>query len=133
MLQREVVDRLIAEPGGRDYGRLTVMVRLRCECEKLFNVGAGAFHPPPRVTSAVVRLRVRPELGARLSDLPTFERLVSHLFSQRRKTLRKSLRGQLGEAELEALGIDPQARPETLDLARFAALANAVHDSVNGD
>jgi len=133
MLQREVVDRLIAEPGGRDYGRLTVMVQLRCECEKLFNVGPGAFRPPPRVTSAIVRLRVRPRLGARLSDLPTFERLVSHLFSQRRKTLRKSLRGQLGEAEIAALGIDPGARPETLDLARFAALANAVHGGKDDD
>jgi 16S rRNA (adenine1518-N6/adenine1519-N6)-dimethyltransferase len=128
MLQREVVDRLTAEPGGRDYGRLTVMVQLACECEKLFDVGAGAFRPPPRVTSAVVRLRVRREPAVRLSDLPTFERLVSHLFSRRRKTLRNSLRGQLGEAELEALGIDPRARPETLDLIRLAALANAVHE-----
>ncbi len=130
MLQREVVDRLIAEPGGRDYGRLTVMVRLRCACEKLFNVGAGAFRPPPRVTSAMVRLRVWPRLGAQLSDLPTFERLVAHLFSRRRKTLRNSLRGQLGETEIQALGIDPGARPETLDLARFAALANALYDSM---
>jgi 16S rRNA (adenine1518-N6/adenine1519-N6)-dimethyltransferase len=133
MLQREVVDRLTAEPGGRDYGRLTVMVQLRCECEKLFDVGAGAFRPPPRVTSAVVRLRVRPEPAVRVSDLPAFEQLVSHLFSRRRKTLRNSLRGRLGEAELEALGIDPRARPETLDLVRFAALANAVHDSGGSD
>jgi 16S rRNA (adenine1518-N6/adenine1519-N6)-dimethyltransferase len=127
MLQREVVDRLTAEPGGRDYGRLTVMVRLRCESEKLFEVRAGAFRPAPRVTSAIVRLRVRRQPGVRLADLPTFERLVSHLFSRRRKTLRNSLRGQLSEAELEKLGIDPNARPETLDLAGFALLANAVH------
>jgi 16S rRNA (adenine1518-N6/adenine1519-N6)-dimethyltransferase len=127
MLQREVVDRLTAEPGGRDYGRLTVMVQLRCESEKLFDVGAGAFRPAPRVTSALVRLRVRREPAVRLSDVATFERLVSHLFSRRRKTLRNSLRGWLGEADLEALGIDPRARAETLDLAGFAALANAVH------
>ena len=127
MLQREVVDRLVAEPGGRNYGRLTVMVSLACECEKLFDVGAGAFRPPPRVTSALVRLRVRREPLAEISDLPTFERLISHLFSRRRKTLRNSLRGQLDEAGLRALGIDPQARPETLDLARFAAIANALH------
>ena len=129
MLQREVVGRLVAEPGGKDYGRLTVMVRLRCESEKLFDVGAGAFRPAPRVTSAVVRLRVREQAGAELADLPTFRRLVSHLFSRRRKTLRNSLRGQLSEADLEKLGIDPNARPETLDLSEFAALANALHDT----
>ncbi len=127
MLQREVVDRLIAEPGGGDYGRLTVMVRLKCESEKLFDVGAGAFRPAPRVTSAFVRLRVRREPDVQLADLATFQRLVSHLFSRRRKTLRNSLRGQLSEAELEKLGIDPNARPETLDLAGFAVLANALH------
>ena len=129
MLQREVVGRLVAEPGGKDYGRLTVMVRLRCESEKLFDVGAGAFRPAPRVTSAVVRLRVREHAGAELADLPTFQRLVSHLFSRRRKTLRNSLRGQLSEADLEKLGIDPNARPETLDLSQFALLANALHDT----
>lgn len=127
MLQREVVQRLVAVPGGRAYGRLTVMVSLACQCEKLFDVGAGAFRPPPRVTSALVRLRVRREPPVEISDRPTFERLVSHLFSRRRKTLRNSLRGQLDEAALRALGIDPQARPETLDLAGFAAIANAVH------
>lgn len=132
MLQREVVDRLTAEPGGRSYGRLTIMVRLICECEKLFEVGAGAFRPPPRVTSALVRLRVRSEPLVRLVDPSAFERLVAHLFSRRRKTLRNSLRGQLGEAEFEALGIDPQARPETLDLARLAALANALHAGTRG-
>lgn len=127
MLQREVVARLVAEPGGKDYGRLSVMVRLACESEKLFDVGAGAFRPAPRVTSALVRMRVRREPGVRLADRVTFERLVSHLFSRRRKTLRNSLRGRLNEAELEQLGIDPGARPETLDLAAFAALANALH------
>lgn len=133
MLQREVVDRLIATPGGRDYGRLTVTVQLMCECEKLFDVGAGAFRPPPRVTSALVRLRVRREPAAHLSDTRTFHRLVSHLFSQRRKTLRNSLRGQLDARALEALGIDPRARAETLDLAHFAAIANAVHAAKAGD
>lgn len=127
MLQREVVDRLVAAPGGKDYGRLTVMVRLLCESEKLFDVGAGAFRPAPRVTSAMVRLRVRRKPCVTLEDTATFRRLVAHLFSRRRKTLRNSLRDQLSEAELEGLGIDPMARPETLDLGAFAALANAVH------
>lgn len=132
MLQREVVDRLTATPGGRTYGRLTIMVQLKCECEKLFEVGAGAFRPPPRVASAVVRLRVRPEPVVQLSDPYAFERLVAHLFSRRRKTLRNSLRGRLDQAELEALGIDPRARPETLDLPRLAALANALHARARG-
>lgn len=132
MLQREVVSRLIAAPGGKDYGRLTVMVRLVCESEKLFDVGSGAFRPAPRVTSALVRMRVRPVPGVRLLDRPTFERLVSHLFSRRRKTLRNSLRGRLNETEIEQLGIDPNARPETLDLTGFAALANALHGTGNG-
>jgi 16S rRNA (adenine1518-N6/adenine1519-N6)-dimethyltransferase len=132
MLQREVVGRLIADPGGKDYGRLTVMVRLQCESEKLFDVGAGAFRPAPRVTSALVRMRVLREPCVRLADRPTFERLVSHLFSRRRKTLRNSLRGRLTEADIAGLGIDPNARPETLDVAGFAALADALHSAGNG-
>ena len=132
MLQREVVGRLVAEPGGKDYGRLTVMVRLKCESEKLFDVGAGAFRPAPRVTSSVVSLRVRRDDAVELADLPTFKRLVAHLFSRRRKTLRNSLRGQLSETDLEKLGIDPNARPETLDLAGFAMLANALPAAGNG-
>jgi 16S rRNA (adenine1518-N6/adenine1519-N6)-dimethyltransferase len=129
MLQREVVDRLIARPGSKDYGRLTVMVRLDCESEKLFDVGAGAFRPAPRVTSSLVRLRVRREPGIALTDRAAFARLVSHLFSRRRKTLRNSLRGRLSESEIQRLGIDPNARPETLDLAGFAALVNALEGS----
>lgn len=127
MLQREVVDRLVSRPGGGDYGRLTVMVRLHCESEKLFDVGAGAFRPAPRVTSAVVRLRVRRAPCVTIADPATFERLVARLFSRRRKTLRNSLRGRLDEAAIAALGIDPMARPENLDLADFASLANALH------
>ena len=127
MLQREVVDRIVAPPGGKSYGRLTVMVRLLCESEKLFDVSAGAFRPPPRVTSAVVRLGVRRTPCVSLEDAAAFRHLVARLFSRRRKTLRNSLRDQLSEAEIEGLGIDPMARPETLDLGAFAALANTTH------
>jgi 16S rRNA (adenine1518-N6/adenine1519-N6)-dimethyltransferase len=129
MLQREVVGRLVAQPGGKDYGRLTVMVRLNCDSEKLFDVGAGAFRPAPRVTSAVVHLRVRRDPAVALVEFAAFKRLVTHLFSRRRKTLRNSLRGRLSESELESLGIDPNARPETLDLSAFAVLANALADT----
>jgi len=126
MLQREVVGRLVAQPGGKDYSRLTVMVRLNCDSEKLFDVGAGAFRPAPRVTSAVVHLRVRRDPAVALVEFAAFKGLVTHLFSRRRKTLRNSLRGRLSESELESLGIDPGARPETLDLSAFAVLANAL-------
>ena len=126
MLQREVVGRLVAQPGGKDYSRLTVMVRLNCDSEKLFDVGAGAFRPAPRVTSAVVHLRVRRDPAVALVEFAAFKGLVTHLFSRRRKTLRNSLRGRLSESELESLGIDPNARPETLDLSAFAVLANAL-------
>ncbi|MDX2314737.1 MAG: 16S rRNA (adenine(1518)-N(6)/adenine(1519)-N(6))-dimethyltransferase RsmA [Gammaproteobacteria bacterium] len=129
MLQREVVGRLVAQPGGKDYGRLTVMVRLNCDSEKLFDVGAGAFRPAPRVTSAVVHLRVRRDPAVALVEFAAFKGLVTHLFSRRRKTLRNSLRGRLSESELESLGIDPNARPETLDLSAFAVLANALADT----
>ena len=129
MLQREVVGRLVAQPGGKDYGRLTVMVRLNCDSEKLFDVGAGAFRPAPRVTSAVVHLRVRRDPAVALVEFAAFKGLVTHLFSRRRKTLRNSLRGRLSESELESLGIYPNARPETLDLSAFAVLANALADT----
>jgi 16S rRNA (adenine1518-N6/adenine1519-N6)-dimethyltransferase len=108
------------------------MVRLLCEGEKLFDVGAGAFRPPPRVTSAVVRLKVRRAPCVSLEDDATFRRLVARLFSRRRKTLRNSLRGELSESEIEGLGIDPMARPETLDLGAFAALANTIHGKGGG-
>ena len=132
MLQREVVDRLVADPGSGAYGRLTVMTRLWCESEKLFNVGSGAFRPAPRVTSAVIRLRVRRAPAVRVAHLPAFERLVARVFSQRRKTLRNSLRGELAASDMERLGVDPGARPETLDLEQFAALANAAYGREDG-
>ncbi|NIV75674.1 MAG: 16S rRNA (adenine(1518)-N(6)/adenine(1519)-N(6))-dimethyltransferase RsmA [Gammaproteobacteria bacterium] len=126
MLQREIVDRLVAPPGGRDYGRLTVMVRYACDARRLFTVGAGAFTPAPRVASAFVRLSVRREPPVRVGDERVFERLVARCFSQRRKTLRNTLRGWLAEADIRSAGVDPGARPQTLDLEAFAALARVL-------
>ena len=124
MLQNEVVDRLAARPGSRTYGRLSVMVQLVCRVDKLFEVPPESFSPPPRVNSAVVRL-VPTEAPAVRVDQPTqFEQVVRQAFSQRRKTLRNSLRNLLDESEIRAAGIDPGARPETLDLVGFAALSN---------
>ncbi len=126
MLQKEVVLRMVAAPGGKDYGRLSVMLQYRCEMEKLFTVGAGAFSPPPKVESAVVRMTPRAQPAVRLDDEATFARVVSAAFAQRRKTLRNSLKALLTEQEIRALGIAPDARAETLSLEAFAALSNAV-------
>lgn len=121
MLQKEVIDRMAAGPGDDDYGRLTVMLAPWTRVEKLFDVGPGAFQPPPRVWSAVARVTVRPEPAFELA--PTFASVVSAAFSQRRKTLRNSLRNWVEAAEIEACGIDPGARAETIAPEGFAALA----------
>ncbi len=126
MLQKEVVQRMAAAPGGGDYGRLSVMVQTACRVECLFTVAAQAFHPPPKVDSAVVRLvpYIRPPVA--IHDQAQFTQLVAQAFSQRRKTLRNSLRGGLDASAIQAAGIDPSARPEILSPEDFAALSNYV-------
>jgi 16S rRNA (adenine1518-N6/adenine1519-N6)-dimethyltransferase len=123
MLQKEVVDRMVAAPGSKDYGRLTVMLAAYAEVEALFDVGPGAFQPPPRVWSAVVRLR--PAQGPRfeIGDEGMLRMLVTAAFSHRRKTLRNGMKTLLTGAEIEACGIDPALRPETLAPAQFGSLA----------
>jgi 16S rRNA (adenine1518-N6/adenine1519-N6)-dimethyltransferase len=122
MLQREVVERMTARPGGKDYGRLTVMLAAAARCDALFDVGPGAFSPPPRVWSTVVRITPRaPEFA--IADRARFASLVAHLFSMRRKTLGRSLKGRVSAERIASLDIDPMARPETLAPADFAKLA----------
>ena len=123
MLQREVVERLLAAPGGKDYGRLSVMVRWYCDVERVLNVGAGAFRPPPKVESAVVRLRPRPPRA--VIDEARFAQVVQAAFSTRRKTLRNSLRAYVTPEAMQAAGIDPSRRAETLSLEEFARLSQA--------
>ncbi|WP_428101619.1 16S rRNA (adenine(1518)-N(6)/adenine(1519)-N(6))-dimethyltransferase RsmA [Candidatus Rariloculus sp.] len=123
MLQKEVVDRMTAQPGGKDYGRLTVMLAAWTDIEACFDIGPGAFSPPPKVRSTFVRIRPRPAPSFTVRDEESFARLVARLFSMRRKTLARALRGQLTGAQIEAAGIDPGARPETLRPADFARLA----------
>ncbi|MBK5931430.1 16S rRNA (adenine(1518)-N(6)/adenine(1519)-N(6))-dimethyltransferase RsmA [Halochromatium salexigens] len=125
MLQKEVVDRIIAAPGSKVYGRLSVMVQTVCSAQRLFLVSAGAFRPAPKVSSAVVRLRPHRPLPYPLVDRPWHARLVAAAFAQRRKTLRNSLAGLVSPEQMIALGIDPAARAETLSIADFATLANA--------
>lgn len=124
MLQKEVVDRMAAEPDTPDYGRLTVMLQARFRVMKLFNVPPGAFDPPPKVDSAVVRLIPLPAEAIPYRDAARFAEIVTRAFGQRRKTLRNTLKGLVAPAAFEALGIDPQRRGETLGVADFAALAN---------
>ena len=126
MLQKEVIDRIVAPPGSGEYGRLTVMLAPWFETRHLFDVGPGAFTPAPRVWSAVARLTVR---RVPAFEVPhAFARTVSAAFSQRRKTLRNALRSLLDVSAITAAGIDPGVRPETLSPAQFAALAALVAD-----
>ena len=121
MLQREVIERMAAAPGESAYGRLTVMLAPWVSVEPLFEVGPGAFQPPPRVWSAVARLTVLP--GPRFAVHPRYGAVVSAAFSHRRKTVRNALRGLVTTAQLQQCGVDPGARPETLAPQTFNALA----------
>jgi 16S rRNA (adenine1518-N6/adenine1519-N6)-dimethyltransferase len=125
MLQKEVVDRITAAPGSKQYGRLTVMLAPFMQAETCFDVGPGAFRPPPKVRSTVARFRMLDEPEFAIDDLSDFSRIVARLFSMRRKTLRRSLQGLLSQQRILALDIDPGARPETLEPAQFAQLAAA--------
>lgn len=123
MLQREVVDRMTAAPGSRIYGRLSVMAQYYCQVERLFTVAPGAFHPVPAVESAIVRLVPHPPGETSAEEAEQLACVVSTAFAQRRKTVRKTLRGLLDEAALERCGVDPGSRPEQLGLAAFRRLA----------
>ncbi len=123
MLQKEVVDRLVASPGSSAYGRLSVMASLYCEMDWLFDVPPQAFKPPPKVDSAIIRMVPKPLSDSDRALLPALEQLVRTSFGQRRKTLRKSLKGLVDDESFETAGVDPTARPETLSLNQFKTLA----------
>ncbi|HBP49171.1 16S rRNA (adenine(1518)-N(6)/adenine(1519)-N(6))-dimethyltransferase RsmA [Pseudomonas sp. FSL R10-0056] len=128
MLQKEVVERMAAGPGGGDWGRLSIMVQYHCRVEHLFNVGPGAFNPPPKVDSAIVRLVPHEVLPHPAKDHRLLERVVREAFNQRRKTLRNTLKALLSNAEIEAAGVDGSKRPEQLDLAAFVRLADKLSE-----
>lgn len=123
MLQKEVADRITASPGSRPYGRLSVMLQYRCHSEVLFDVAADAFDPPPKVMSTVIRLIPRTS-PLPLIDERLFAKLIKQAFSQRRKTLHNVLKGVAEDADLEFVGLSPQARSETISLQQFVLLAN---------
>ncbi|MFA5488641.1 MAG: 16S rRNA (adenine(1518)-N(6)/adenine(1519)-N(6))-dimethyltransferase RsmA [Candidimonas sp.] len=129
MLQREVIDRMVAEPGSADYGRLSVMLRSRYAMQKLFDVPPEAFDPPPRVVSAVVRMVPLPDTRRRPRSEKAFEQLVARAFNQRRKMLRRGLGDWAALLDWEALGVEPTARAEVLSVAQFMTLADALVDA----
>jgi 16S rRNA (adenine1518-N6/adenine1519-N6)-dimethyltransferase len=129
MLQREVAARIAAGPGSGDYGPLSIMTAVYADVERRLDLPPGAFRPPPKVHSSVIRLKFRPP-AIDVGDHAHFERIVRTMFQQRRKTLSNALRPALpadadAAAILAATGIDPRRRPETLTLAEIAALVHA--------
>ena len=123
MLQREVVDRMTAKPATPAYGRLGLMVRCHAQADALFEIPPDAFHPPPRVWSAFVRLR--PYRPGPIRDVDGFRHVVTRAFTHRRKRLGNALRGVLDEETIRTCGVDPGRRPATLTFEEFAALARA--------
>jgi len=124
MLQKEVVDRMAAGPGGRDFGRLTVMLGYRLETVPLFDVPPGAFSPPPKVMSSVVRLRPHPPGTFEAVDPAVLSAIVRAAFSRRRKTLRNALKGTAGVEDIEAAGLSATLRPEQVGIRDWIRLAN---------
>ena len=129
MLQKEVVERMIATPSSSEYGRLSVMSQYRFAMEPILAVPAAAFDPTPKVESAVVRMRPYTELPHRARDEAVFAKIVAAAFSQRRKTLRNSLKGYFAEADFERLEVDGSLRAQDLGVADFVRLADAVADT----
>lgn len=125
MLQKEVVERMAAEPGGKEYGRLSIMCQYYCSVEFLFEVGPDCFRPAPKVDSAIVRLTPHTELPFPAADAKLLDGLVKSAFQQRRKTLRNALRQWLPDADMwQQVNIDPQQRPENLSVQDYVTLAN---------
>ena len=128
MLQKEVVDRICAQPGSKKYGKLSVMMQYYCNSDFLFDVPAESFEPMPKVMSAIVRCTPHQQPPVELNNIKTLEKIVTAAFSQRRKTIRNSLRKQLSEEQILSLDINPNARAEEITLFEFAKLANSSLD-----
>ncbi len=129
MLQREVVERMVAAPGDSEFSRLSVMLQYRFDMENLFDVPPESFDPAPKVDSAVVRLTPLAPLPYPARDEAVFSSVVARAFSQRRKTLRNTLKGVIADADFARLGIDPGARAQELSVADFVRIADAVTTS----
>jgi 16S rRNA (adenine1518-N6/adenine1519-N6)-dimethyltransferase len=132
MVQREMAQRVVAPPGSKTYGRLTVAIAQRAEARILFHVRPGSFHPAPQITSSVMSLQMRAEPLAPVQDRALFEEVVKQAFSTRRKMLRRALAARFGEervaAALAAGGIVPTRRAEELGVLEFARVADALFE-----
>jgi len=128
MLQKEVVDRICAAPGSKKYGRLSVMMQYYCATELLFDVPPESFDPAPKVMSAIVRLVPHQQPPVVVNDIGMLNRVVTQAFSQRRKTLRNSLKKLIEEDAIASLNIDPTLRAEALSLSDFAKLSNLLQE-----
>ncbi len=124
MLQKEVVERICAEPGSKKYGRLSIMMQYYCETELLFDVPPESFNPPPKVMSAIVRLTPYALAPVEVKSLSNLNKIVTQAFSQRRKTLQNALKKIITAEQISALDIDPSLRPEFISLNEFARLSN---------
>lgn len=131
MLQKEVVQRMAAEPGSKAFGRLSVMIQQACEVTYVLDVPPGAFTPPPKVDSAVVRLAPKVSSNLMVHDRKLLNHVCLTGFNQRRKTVRNNFKELLNEAQLEALNINPAARPETLSVEDFCNIANWLYQQQN--
>lgn len=130
MIQKEMADRIVAKPGGKDYGALGVMIRTYADVSTVIKVGAGSFLPPPKIDSTVIKIVPLAEPRAPITDEAHYSKVVHAAFNQRRKTLRNALRAQFEDAAIDkalvTTGIDGGRRGETLDISEFAALARAL-------
>jgi 16S rRNA (adenine1518-N6/adenine1519-N6)-dimethyltransferase len=126
MLQKEVVERMAAGPGSKTYGRLSVMLQAVCKVQMLFPIGPGAFQPAPKVESAFVRLIPHEKPPFPIDDPALFAKVVTQAFSQRRKTLRNTLKGLVSTEIMKSCGIDPSTRAEQLSVEEFSCLSNVL-------
>jgi len=126
MLQSEVVDRLCASPNTKAWGRLGILAQYLCRVERILDVPPEAFDPPPKVQSAVVRLRPKPSAEIDRIQLGKLQKLVKQAFAQRRKTLRNNLKGWVSDAEMETVGIDPGSRAESISLQQWITLSDGI-------
>ncbi len=128
MLQKEVVDRLVAQPGCKAYGRLSIIVQYQCEVEQILSVPPTAFHPQPKVDSAVVHLMPYQNSPYPLVELEHLSRLVACAFSMRRKTLANNLKPLLAASQLATLGVDPGSRPEQISITEYVQIAKFINN-----
>jgi len=128
MLQKEVVNRICAEPGSKRYGRLSVMIQYYCETELIFDVPPESFNPVPKVMSAIVKLIPHEKPPVKVDDILVLNKVVTTAFSQRRKTLRNSLKTLITEEQIIALGINPTLRAESITLSEFALISQTLID-----